>query len=53
MSAPPPVNLHAMADAWNDPIAFAAQLNAYYRQLEQCGYRIPDSDITTTNERER
>lgn len=46
MSAPPPLNLAAMADAWNDPLAFAAQLNAYYAQLEQEGYSFQD-DVTS------
>jgi hypothetical protein len=33
MSAPKPPNFAEMADAWNDPEAFAAQVNAYYALL--------------------
>lgn len=47
MIAPPPLNLAEMADAWNDPIAFAAQLATYYKQLEIEGYRLPTPDRTT------
>lgn len=47
MTAPPPLNLAAMADAWNDPIAFAAQLASYYQQLEGAGYRTQADDVTT------
>lgn len=46
MSAPPPLNLTALAAAWDNPIAFAAQLNAYYAQLEQQGYSFQD-DVTS------
>lgn len=46
MTASRPLNLAAMADAWNDPIAFAAQLASYYQQLERSGYRIPAPDRT-------
>lgn len=31
--APKPHNFQALADAWNDPDAFARELNAYYAQL--------------------
>lgn len=48
MRAPKPINLQAMADAWDDPIAFAAQLATYYKQLELVGYRLPETDITAT-----
>lgn len=47
MIAPPPLNLAEMANAWSDPIAFAAQLQTYYSQLEREGYRLPTPDITT------
>lgn len=47
--APPPLNLAAMANAWNDPVAFAAQLASYYRQLEEAGLRVSADDITTAN----
>lgn len=47
MIAPPPLNLAEMADAWSDPIAFAAQLQTYYSQLEREGYRLPTPDITS------
>ena len=52
MIAPPPLNLAAMADAWNNPIAFAAQLQTYYAQLEREGYRLPTPDITTERKTE-
>ncbi|KJL35466.1 hypothetical protein [Microbacterium azadirachtae] len=35
--APKPINFHAMANAWDDPIAFARELNAYYSQLAAVG----------------
>lgn len=44
--APAPLNLTAMADAWDNPIAFAAALNAYYAQLSDQGYDAPPPDIT-------
>lgn len=46
---PAPLNLAAMADAWEDPVAFAAQIATYYAQLEREGFRSPTPDIT--NER--
>lgn len=52
MIAPAPLNLAEMADAWSDPIAFAAQLQTYYSQLEREGYRIPTPDITTERKEE-
>jgi hypothetical protein len=48
--APPPLNLAEMADAWNNPTAFAAQLATYYRQLERDGYRVPTPDRTTAGQ---
>ena len=47
MIAPPPLNLAEMADAWNNPIAFEAQIATYYSQLEREGYRLPTPDRTT------
>lgn len=44
--APAPLNLTAMADTWDNPIAVAAQLNAYYAQLEREGYSFQD-DVTS------
>lgn len=38
-----PINFEAMSDAWNDPIAFARELNTYYAQLRES---------ETTNRRE-
>lgn len=48
MSAPAPLNLHAMADAWDSPAAFAAQLALYYRQLRESEHIIQDIDWTTS-----
>jgi hypothetical protein len=43
-----------MANAWDDPIAFARELHDYYAQLEASGHRVPVHDITaSTNDRER
>lgn len=39
MTDPKPVNFRAMADAWDDPIRYAAELARYYQQLEQDGHR--------------
>ena len=45
-SAPPPLNFAAIADAWDNPAAYAAAINTYYAQLRQQGYAIPGPDIT-------
>lgn len=47
MTAPKPANFRALADAWDSPIAFAAELAKYYAQLEDSGLRLPAPDITT------
>jgi len=46
MSAPAPLNMKAMASAWDDPIAFARELANYYSQLEASGHRLPAHDDT-------
>ena len=46
MSAPKPLNMRAMSEAWNDPIAFARELHRYYSQLEASGHRLPAHDWT-------
>jgi len=43
--APKPVNLRAMSDAWDNPVAFAKELAQYYQQLELSGYRAPTRNI--------
>lgn len=50
MTAPKPLNMRAMANAWDDPVKFAAELHRYYQQLEASGHRLPQHDWTT-NER--
>lgn len=47
MRTPKPLNMRAMADAWNNPAAFATELARYYRQLEASGHRLPAHDYTT------
>lgn len=47
MRAPKPPNFQALTDAWNSPIAFAAELAQYYSHLEASGHRLPAPDITT------
>lgn len=44
MTAPKPRNFQAMADAWDNPTAYAAELHRYYEQLEQdgIGTRAPE-----------
>lgn len=32
-TAPKPANFTAMANAWDDPVAFARELDRYYAQL--------------------
>lgn len=51
-AAPKPLNMRAMSNAWDDPIAFARELSRYYTQLEASGHRQPAHDWTrrTTNE---
>lgn len=39
MKAPAPLNMSAMASAWDNPIAFARELSNYYSQLEETGHR--------------
>lgn len=46
MSAPKPLNFKAMADAWDNPIAFARELNRYYAQLAESGARQEPHDWT-------
>lgn len=46
MSAPKPLNMRAMSEAWDDPIAFARELHRYYSQLEASGHRLPAHDWT-------
>lgn len=41
MKAPAPLNLTAMASAWDDPVAFARELNRYYSQLAESGHHAP------------
>lgn len=50
MSAPKPVNMRAMSDAWDDPIAFARELHNYYSQLEASGHRLPAHDWTASQQ---
>lgn len=45
-AAPKPLNFRALSDVWDDPIAFARELSAYYRQLEASGHRQPARDWT-------
>ncbi|KJL18492.1 hypothetical protein RN51_03326 [Microbacterium oxydans] len=52
MSTPAPLNLTAMASAWDAPIAFARELANYYAQLEASGHRLPTHDWTEKRERE-
>lgn len=52
MSAPKPANFQAMADAWDDPVAFASELHRYYEQLEASGHRATAVDRTEPRERE-
>lgn len=47
MTAPAPLNMRAMADAWDDPVAFASELHRYYSQLEASGHRLPAHDWTS------
>ncbi|MBT2497134.1 hypothetical protein J7E45_16095 [Microbacterium sp. ISL-59] len=47
MPAPKPSNFQALADAWDNPDTFAAELLKYYSDLEASGHRIPADDITT------
>jgi hypothetical protein len=48
MSAPKPLNMRAMSQAWDDPVAFARELHHYYSQLEASGHRLPAHDWTNT-----
>ncbi|GAA1250784.1 hypothetical protein JOF42_002443 [Microbacterium phyllosphaerae] len=50
MKAPAPLNLKAMSSAWDDPVAFARELNRYYSQLEASGQRLPTHDWTERKE---
>ena len=52
MSAPKPINMQAMAEAWEDPVAFARELHKYYTQLEASGHRLPAHDWTNRKEDE-
>lgn len=47
MSAPKPLNMRAMSQAWDDPVAFARELARYYQHLEASGHRVPAHDYTT------
>lgn len=49
MTAPKPANFQALADAWDDTDAFAAELLKYYAELEASGHRVPADDVTTAN----
>lgn len=49
MSAPKPSNFSAMADAWQDPIAFSRELDAYYAELRKAGH----SDVRPITEPSR
>ncbi|MCK2022764.1 hypothetical protein KZC52_07505 [Microbacterium sp. kSW2-24] len=49
-AAPKPLNLRAMSNAWDNPIAFASELSLYYSQLEASGHRQPARDWTTEQE---
>lgn len=44
MKAPKPLNFRAMSNAWNDPVAFARELNAYYAQLAEAGAQQTQAD---------
>lgn len=50
MKAPAPLNMTAMANAWDNPAAFARELNNYYSQLEASGHRLPTHDWTERKE---
>ncbi|MGM1018000.1 MAG: hypothetical protein ACQEW8_10730 [Actinomycetota bacterium] len=45
--------MRAMADAWNNPAAFATELARYYRQLEDSGHRLPTYDYTSPRKEPR
>ncbi|MGM1017331.1 MAG: hypothetical protein ACQEW8_07330 [Actinomycetota bacterium] len=47
MSAPKPPNFSALANAWDNPAAFATELAKYYQHLEASGHRLPAPTITT------
>lgn len=46
MSAPKPLNFRALADSWDNPMAFATELAKYYQHLEASGHRLPAHDYT-------
>lgn len=52
MSAPKPLNFRAMSNAWDDPIAFARELNKYYAQLAESGSRTLPPDWTDQSSRQ-
>lgn len=49
-AAPKPLNLRAMSNAWDNPIAFASELSRCYAQLEASGHRQLTRDWTTRKE---
>jgi hypothetical protein len=44
--APKPENFDALARAWNDPTAYAAELARYYDQLREAGHTPTPRDIS-------
>lgn len=49
MTVPKPRNFQAMADAWDNPTAYAAELHRYYEQLERDGHRMPTPELVKEN----
>lgn len=49
MTAPKPRNFKALADAWDNPTAYAAELHKYYQQLEQDGQRTRTPELVKEN----
>lgn len=50
MTAPKPLNFRALADSWDNPMAFATELARYYQHLEASGHRVPAHDYTQAAE---
>lgn len=48
MTVPAPLNMRAMSNAWDDPVAFARELHRYHRQLQASGHRLPAHDWTAS-----
>lgn len=46
MSAPKPPNFQALANSWDNPMAFATELARYYQHLDASGHRVPAHDYT-------